>query len=203
LMRSGGVSGCDGESRRHRERPRRGLRRADRLDRRRRQRCRQQHAADAAGINANVVAVVVRRRRSRAGGVAVTNDRRRTGGRERRGAARRPAREQPAKRQRIGGHERNHAPPQRPAGEMPVHVERFRLPGPEHRSAEQIPRPDDDARFSPACVVSATSLPPPRFAVRRTRTLPSLQSGRRKDRSIQAPCLFVIAKDANMDGEAR
>ncbi len=155
-MRSGGASGCDGESRRHNQPLCRGLRRADRLDRRRRQRCRQQHAADAARVNANVAAVVVLRRRRRAGGVAVADDRRRTGGRERRGAARRPAREQPAKRQRIGGHQRNQAPPQRPVGEMPVHVERFPFSGPEHRSAEQIPRPDDDARFAPACVVSAT-----------------------------------------------
>lgn len=156
LMRSGRVAGWDGECRRYRQRPCRGLRRADRLDRRWRQRCRQQHAADAARINANVAAVVVLRRRRRAAGLAVADHRRRTGGRERRGAARRQAREQPAKRQRIGGHERNDAPPQRPSGEMPMHVERFPLPGPEHRSAEQIPRPADDARFAAARVVSAT-----------------------------------------------
>lgn len=123
-MRSRGACGSDAETRRRNHWPRGGLRRHECLDRRRRQRCRQQHATDTARIDANMAAAIVLRRGRPAGGIVVANDRSRTGRRQGGGgAACRPACDHSTKRQRVCSRERNDAPPQRPSGEVPVHVE--------------------------------------------------------------------------------
>jgi hypothetical protein len=157
LVWCGRPSGWASDGGGRRQRPRGGLRRADRLDRGRWQRRHQHHAADATGIDADAASLIVRRRRGLTGGIAVTGDRAGAGRRIGRGAGSGEAREQPAKRNHIGGRERNDAPPQRSPGEGAPHAKPFSgLPIRQHHNTKQIPWPDDCGRCSLSCVGAAT-----------------------------------------------